>query len=140
MQHFFEHTYQPLETLEKCRGLLRDGGMIVISLPNFGCLEAKVFKSDWSILDAPRHLYQFTPQTLTAVLAKAGFRVTGIRYQYIPMFFLYSIEYFFQTKGKPVSFPKSWYHKFLVKLAGMPLSARHIMFLYAQKVPRESAS
>ena len=138
MQHFFEHTYQPLEILEKCWRLLREDGSIVISLPNIGCLEAAIFKSNWSILDAPRHLYQFSPRTLTAMLKKAGFRVTGIRYQYLTMFFLNSIENFFQARGKQLKFHDKWHHNLFMRFAGMTVSAQQIMFVYARKVPKKN--
>jgi hypothetical protein len=42
-------------------------------VPNWASCERRLFRERWIALDAPRHLYHFTPRTLGAMLARCGF-------------------------------------------------------------------
>lgn len=71
----FEHLHDPLHALTEIQRILRPDGIVVIRVPNLASWDAKLFGTTWAGLDSPRHLYIFTPETLTAFLAKAGFQV-----------------------------------------------------------------
>jgi SAM-dependent methyltransferase len=71
-QHSLEHVAEPLEDLAKAAALLRPGGLVLISLPNFGSRPARRFGADWFHLDLPRHRSHFTRRGLDALLARAG--------------------------------------------------------------------
>lgn len=70
-----EHLHDPLHGLQEIHRILRDEGIVVVRVPNLASWDAKLFGRYWAGLDAPRHLYIFTPETLTELLAKAGFQV-----------------------------------------------------------------
>ncbi|MFQ5926895.1 MAG: class I SAM-dependent methyltransferase [Terriglobia bacterium] len=70
-----EHLANPRATLEKAFRLLRPGGLVLLSLPNFSSYQARRFREDWYALSLPHHFYHFTPATLTKLLAAAGFRL-----------------------------------------------------------------
>lgn len=70
-----EHLPNPRAALEAAFRLLRPGGLVLLSLPNFSSYQARRFREDWYALSLPRHLYHFTPATLTRLLEAAGFRV-----------------------------------------------------------------
>ncbi|MBU1125700.1 MAG: class I SAM-dependent methyltransferase [Candidatus Omnitrophica bacterium] len=80
MWHFLEHAPDPLLVLSKCAQLLKTSGLLVIGVPHAGSLEAKVFLENSLLFDVPRHLYNFTPQTLGELLRKSGFVVERIAY------------------------------------------------------------
>jgi SAM-dependent methyltransferase len=71
-QHSLEHVAEPLDDLRAAAGLLRPGGLALISLPNFGSWHARRFGADWFHLDLPRHRSHFTPRGLEALLRRAG--------------------------------------------------------------------
>ncbi|MFZ4661591.1 MAG: class I SAM-dependent methyltransferase [Caldilineaceae bacterium] len=71
----FEHLPDPAQTLQEIRRILQPDGIVVIWVPNLDSWNAKLFGATWAGLDAPRHLYVFTPETLRAFLTKAGFAV-----------------------------------------------------------------
>ena len=61
--------------LARVRELLRDGGGVAVKVPNFDCWLRRLRGRRWSGYRWPEHVQYFTPQTLTAVLERAGFEV-----------------------------------------------------------------
>lgn len=72
MWDVLEHVHNPLATLCEIRRVLKPGGVLVVRVPNLASWDARLFGTYWAGLDAPRHLYVFSPQTLRAVEAQAG--------------------------------------------------------------------
>ena len=68
-----EHTNEPRENLVEARRILRRGGSLIVQLPNTASYQATMFGGDWFSLDAPRHRYHFTLQTLSSLLSDTGF-------------------------------------------------------------------
>jgi SAM-dependent methyltransferase len=77
-QHSLEHTIDPVEDLARLRAALRPGGLVLISVPNFGCAQRRLFGGSWFHLDVPRHRVHFTRQALRSALEQAGFEVERI--------------------------------------------------------------
>ena len=73
--HVLEHLPQPRAVLERTHKLLRPGGWLFISLPNFNSLQARLFQRHWYSLDVPRHLYHFAPRPLNLLLEETGLKV-----------------------------------------------------------------
>jgi SAM-dependent methyltransferase len=71
--HVLEHVTTPVSLLSEIRRVLRPGGVLLVSVPNFRSLEARATRAGWFHLDVPRHLVHFTPETLDASLRQAGF-------------------------------------------------------------------
>lgn len=75
LRHSLEHTYDPLADLERLSAALVPGGLLAITVPNFGCWQARRFRSRWYHLDVPRHRAHFTKTGLERLLRHAGFAV-----------------------------------------------------------------
>jgi 2-polyprenyl-3-methyl-5-hydroxy-6-metoxy-1,4-benzoquinol methylase len=69
-----EHTDQPRANLIEVRRILKPGGTLIVQMPNIASLQARLFRGKWFALDAPRHRYHFSPDTLAALLAATGFK------------------------------------------------------------------
>jgi SAM-dependent methyltransferase len=79
MNHVLEHLYEPVSALRECRRILKADGTLTLYTPNALSLGHEVFGPYWRALDAPRHLQIFSPSTLRAALAAAGFSKAEIR-------------------------------------------------------------
>lgn len=78
MNHVIEHLHDPRGFLEKLRGLLVPGGIVVGQTPDQGCLERRVFKDYWTQWHLPQHLVVFDKNTLADLAARAGLEVVEI--------------------------------------------------------------
>lgn len=70
-----EHLYEPQATLLECLRILKPGGLLVITTPNFLCLGAAEFGAFWRGWEAPRHLQLFSVDSLRKLTQRAGFDV-----------------------------------------------------------------
>ncbi len=99
--HVAEHLHSPRETVRGIARLLRPGGILLIAVPNFGSPEARIGRNKWFHLDVPRHLVHFTPSTLGAILAAAGFETVKVTHL-VPEYDLFS---FVQTVENRLGLP-----------------------------------
>lgn len=72
MSHVLEHLPDPLAVLREVGSWLKPAGLLKLWCPNYDSLERRIFGRYWLGLDLPRHLYHFTPKTLTSLLGAAG--------------------------------------------------------------------
>lgn len=75
MWHFLEHYHDPSELLKESYRILKDGGLLIISVPNIGSLQYYLSKKKWFHLDVPRHLYHFTLNTLSRLIKLNRFNI-----------------------------------------------------------------
>lgn len=81
MRMVLEHVRDPRRTLAEARRILRPGGLLLVSVPNAGSLEARLFGRHWFAWDLPRHLSHFTAESLGGLLGEAG--LGGIRVRHL---------------------------------------------------------
>lgn len=80
LNHVLEHMLDPSGELREVHRILKDDGILLISTPNIDSLQFKICKERWLGLDLPRHIYHYSPGTITAILEKSGFNIVGIAY------------------------------------------------------------
>jgi len=68
-----EHINNPVEEMQQFHRLLRKGGVVYITTPNFNALERYLFKGDYEIIEYPEHLSYYTPTTINLLLTNNGF-------------------------------------------------------------------
>jgi 2-polyprenyl-3-methyl-5-hydroxy-6-metoxy-1,4-benzoquinol methylase len=73
--HVLEHIHLLDETLQKIFQLLNENGKLLIAVPNCASADAQKWKEFWAAYDVPRHLYHFTPQTLSLLMQKHNAKV-----------------------------------------------------------------
>jgi SAM-dependent methyltransferase len=72
--HSLEHVDSPVDHLGAVREALRPGGVVLITVPNFGGWQSRVFRGRWYHLDLPRHRVHFTRLGLAYALRRAGLK------------------------------------------------------------------
>jgi len=85
MWHVLEHLPDPAAAVARAGALVRPGGRIVISVPNIDSLQSRLGGERWFHLDLPRHLFQFNPRSLSALVERMGLRVARIGHLYPEM-------------------------------------------------------
>jgi len=68
-----EHINNPVEEMQHFHRLLRKGGLVYITTPNFNALERYLLKGDYEIIEYPEHLSYYTPTTINLLLTNNGF-------------------------------------------------------------------
>jgi len=54
--------------------LLKKGGLVYITTPNFNAVERFLLKGDYNIIEYPEHLCYYTPKTIDLLLTQTGFK------------------------------------------------------------------
>jgi ubiquinone/menaquinone biosynthesis C-methylase UbiE len=79
MNHSLEHVTDPRGDLARVSRLLRPGGLLLVSVPNFASWQRERFGSSWYALDLPRHRTHFTRSSFGQALMAEGFEIVSIR-------------------------------------------------------------
>jgi len=87
MWHVLEHLYHPGQALEILARRLRHNGCLLIAVPNIAGVDARVYKSNWVALDAPRHVNHFSLETLGRLASKHGLTLRWWRQLPLDAFF-----------------------------------------------------
>lgn len=78
MNHVLEHISEPISFLKECKRIIKRGGKIILTTPNFDSYSHKYFKQYWRGLEPPRHLYLYTLGSLDILCKKAGLNKSKI--------------------------------------------------------------
>jgi SAM-dependent methyltransferase len=76
--HVLEHLDEPRSELEAVARWLVPGGALLVGVPNFGSLQARLAGDRWYHLDLPRHRVHYTLAGLSALLDRCGFEVEAV--------------------------------------------------------------
>ena len=112
---YLEHVPNPSEVLRKMSRLLKQDGYCIIGVPNIDSFNARTFKDKWYHLDCPRHLYIYSPDTITKLLDKTGFFVTNIIFDKTPWGLFPSLRYRFGNNDIPLKHRKRFRCSSLLK-------------------------
>ncbi|SEB14250.1 class I SAM-dependent methyltransferase [Pedobacter hartonius] len=77
MHHVFEHMAEPLDELKKSHALLKKNGHLIVRIPVVGKAWQK-YNENWIQLDAPRHFFIHTGESIAILAKQAGFTITNV--------------------------------------------------------------
>lgn len=75
MNHTLEHLNNPEKILEKVRSLLKEGGILLVDVPNAGGFGSRMLKDKWPYRLLKEHKQQFTRESLSGIFEEEGFEV-----------------------------------------------------------------
>ena len=78
MWHVLEHVSDLKETIQTLKGHLNENGTMFIAVPNHQSLDGKKYREFWAGYDVPRHLWHFTRETMTLLLAQHDLKLTNV--------------------------------------------------------------
>ena len=84
MLDVLEHLGDPLEALRTLRGVVDEEGLLVLSTVNLSGLHARLRDGNWPWF-IRSHLHYFSPETLAAMLRRAGFQL--VQWEIVPRSF-----------------------------------------------------
>jgi ubiquinone/menaquinone biosynthesis C-methylase UbiE len=117
MNEYLEHEPDPRGVLAEARRITRVGGHLAVEVPFSDSWPARVFRSRWSQLDAPRHLVHFTRDTLAEMLRRSGYRLVHTQTFRIPMLIGMSVV---QALGHTRLGYATLFDRWLVSVASLP--------------------
>ncbi|MFT2010391.1 class I SAM-dependent methyltransferase [Pontibacter sp. 13R65] len=91
--HSFEHVPDPLENLLAVEQLLAPDGTCVIRIPTVSSYAWEHYSTDWFQLDAPRHFFLHSIESMNVLAGKAGLEVVDVVYDSTAAQFIHSEKY-----------------------------------------------
>jgi len=67
--HVLEHMPDLQNTIHKTQQLVKEGGTLIIAVPNFNSFDAKYYKNYWAAFDVPRHLWHFSRDAMSKIFS-----------------------------------------------------------------------
>lgn len=81
--HVLEHLPNLEVHVAVFKKLLKPKGTLIIAVPNFKSYDAKYYKQHWAAFDVPRHLWHFSKESISKLVAKQSMVVIKMK----PMLF-----------------------------------------------------
>jgi 2-polyprenyl-3-methyl-5-hydroxy-6-metoxy-1,4-benzoquinol methylase len=75
MWHALEHVSDLDFYIKQLKVLLKEGGTLVVAVPNFKSYDAKYYGKFWAAYDVPRHLWHFSQKTIKLLFEKETMKV-----------------------------------------------------------------
>jgi len=94
-----EHLHDPIRALQKLHKCAKPNAWLVLSVPDAGSLEFRIFKERWYALQLPSHLQHFTVETLRRVLEAGNWKLARVCYQRVLTNLIASVGYFLRDNG-----------------------------------------
>jgi len=76
MSQVLEHIPDPIELLKSLRRILKDGGQVIIGVPNVESRLRKKYGARWLNWHVPYHINYFSRRSLHTLAEKSGYRVS----------------------------------------------------------------
>ena len=106
--HSLEHMAEQNQTLARAKQLLKSGGKILVRIPTVSSEAFEKYQEHWFQLDAPRHYYLHSHQSIKLIAEEAGLLISSLWCDATPMQFTISEQY---KKGIPLFDSRSFVNK-----------------------------
>lgn len=127
MLDVIEHLPAPLASLDAVSGILKPGGLLLITTGDFSSCLAKTTGRNWRLMTPPQHLWFFTPKSLTTLCNRLNMDLVHLDHPWktvpVGLIFYQALRYL----TAPPSLP-AWMHHF-----GVPVNLFDAMRLVFRK-------
>jgi len=66
--HVLEHLPDLENQIKKIQFLVKEGGVLLIAVPNYNSFDARYYKNFWAAYDVPRHLWHFSKESMRKLI------------------------------------------------------------------------
>jgi SAM-dependent methyltransferase len=80
MLDVLEHMRDPAAVLDELRRAMKPGAQLLVTTGDYGSALSRVMGRKWRLMTPPQHLWFFSPRTVSALLARHGFRVHTVEH------------------------------------------------------------
>ena len=88
--HYLEHDYNPTKTIEKLYSCLKKGGKLIIEVPDYKSISARIQKSYWQGWHSPRHISLVNKKSFALLFQKDKWQIKKhLRYGTLDAFTLW---------------------------------------------------
>jgi 2-polyprenyl-3-methyl-5-hydroxy-6-metoxy-1,4-benzoquinol methylase len=105
LHHSLEHMSDPIQIFRILSNILSPNGSVLIRIPIFPSLAWEKYNTNWVQLDAPRHLFLFSIESIKILANISGFKIDKIEFDSTTFQFWGSEQY---QKGIPLKDSKSY--------------------------------
>ncbi len=129
-----EHVPDPFAALDRCRTLLKTGGLLAINTPDVDSWWARLMGPRWHALVPPEHIYIFNRRALGRMLRERGFEIIEAKNPIKTFTLPYIVSTFARWTGLTLpSSIKKILAKRIFSLIGIPLPLRDNLLILAKK-------
>jgi 2-polyprenyl-3-methyl-5-hydroxy-6-metoxy-1,4-benzoquinol methylase len=100
MWHVLEHVHELKPYLIQCFKSLKYNGRLIIAVPNYTSFDARYYQKYWAAYDLPRHLYHFSPKSMSILLNEIGFEIVTIKPMWYDSFYVSLLSEKYKHSGK----------------------------------------
>lgn len=93
LNHSFEHLNNPLEALKNIYSVTKKNGIVLIRIPLVSSYAWRKYKTNWVQLDAPRHFFLHSVDSMRILIKEAGFSLKELFYDSTAFQFVGSEQY-----------------------------------------------
>lgn len=97
MWHVLEHVHELHEYIDQLKKLLKPAGCLFIAVPNYTSYDAGMYKEFWAAYDVPRHLYHFSPASITQLLLQHGLQLKEVKPMWYDSFYVSMLSEKYKT-------------------------------------------
>lgn len=126
--HVLEHVHELHATVQQFHHLLKDGGKLIIAVPNYTSPDAGLYKEHWAAYDVPRHLYHFSPRSMQVLMEKHGLQIRHYKPMWYDPFYIAMLSS--KYKSGKISWPGSVWNGLRSDLVAMKDVKRSSSVIY----------
>lgn len=126
--HVMEHLEHLNETWERLAELLKDGGVLIVAVPNVVSYDAGKYREWWAAYDVPRHLWHFSPSTMQQFGSKHGFKLAEQHPMPFDAFYVSMLTE--KYKGSRLAFLKGMWTGLWAWFSSLPKKGRSSSMIY----------
>ncbi|MBK7735567.1 MAG: class I SAM-dependent methyltransferase [Chitinophagaceae bacterium] len=95
--HVLEHVHDLQGYLQQIKILLKPAGKLFVAVPNYTSYDAKKYGLYWAAYDVPRHLYHFSPSSISVLIQAHQLKVVAVKPMWFDSFYVSMLSEKYKT-------------------------------------------